>query len=154
VLPFTAADLDDMGDDFGAFDADFGDPFADNQVGPFSSSPFTVASQEEAPLAVSQKRSQLEDAADSMFSDVKTSSSARKKRRTTEVESVRSEPEQSAPGGVAELFRMIPKEIKPTRMPGTDVQTPFLYRVIVLGLVLVNVGAAVLTFNKILAPIG
>lgn len=149
VLPFTAQDLEEMGEDFGGFDSAFDDPFADSQAGPFTASPFTVESSDEAPLAVPQKRTELESAADSLFSDVAVRPTSSKKNRTSEVNAVKAESQPSAPGGVAELFRMIPNAIKPTRMPGSDMPTPFLYRLIVLGLVVVDIGAAVMTFNKI-----
>lgn len=152
VLPFSAADLDEMTGDFGSFDDEFDDPFADNQAGPFTASPFTMdVDVAETPLDVPQKRSQLEESADSLFSNLPDKPTP-KKRRTVEVEAPRIEVE-TLPGGVAQLFRMIPKEIKPTRMPGTDASTPFIYRVLVLLLALVDIGAAILTFSKILAPI-
>jgi len=151
ISPFTADDFDDVQEDFSSFDSGFDDPFADNQAGPFSSSPFTVNNpSEQAPLNVPQKRSELENAADSMFSD--SPSNTPQKRRTAEVEALR-QPSPTTPSGVAALFRAIPKEIKPTRMPGTDVRTPFSYRLIVLGLIVANVYMAVLTFNNILAPL-
>lgn len=152
VSPFTATDFEEMGDDFSDFDDSFSDPFAENQGGPFSAVPFSVENSEQTPLAVPKKQTELESAADSMFSDVDLSRPA-KKRRTAEVEvaSPVSEPEVT---GVAALFRAIPKEIRVTRVPGSDMPTPFLYRIIVLVLVLVDIGAAYLTFSKLFAPLG
>ncbi len=154
ISPFTANDFDDIPDDFGSFDAGFDDPFADAQAGPFSSSPFTVNSPNEEPaVKVPPKRSELESAAESMFSDSSVSKPSAK-RRTSEVQVQRpASPTTPAPTGVAALFRMIPKEIMATRVPGANTPTPFMYRILVLGLVVVDVYMAFLTFSKILAPI-
>lgn len=52
--------------------------------------------------------------------------------------------------GEGELFGFIPKEIRPTRLPGTRERVPFLLIAGVFALVLLNLGAAVLLAYRIL----
>lgn len=151
ISPFTDTDfIDDGFDDDAAFTApDFDDPFADNnQTGPFSANPFTVdgASDPQA-LVTEARRSVLEEQLDTVLSGAGDRPGTQSQRATGTAK--RAAPEE--PMTAAQLLKLIPKEIRAGRMPGSDAPAPVIYKLVAVLLLAANVGAAVLTVNKVLA---
>lgn len=139
VLPFTANDFDNLDD--GAFtEPEFDDPFP--------TTPFQVSSIGLEPNPTEKKRLPLEEDLERVLHN---SSPVDEVKRSTSEQARAPQPELT---GAAALLRAIPKDIVPTRMPGTDAPTPRIYVVLVVVLVLANIGMGMMAFGKILAPMG
>jgi hypothetical protein len=154
VSPFTDSNFEDFDDDDSGFiDPSIEDPFTVNTEAPFTTAAYKPdAADELGALVTEQRRSALESEAESLFSGVpELKPQSAPKRRTAEVRQPAPPPED---GEMAALFRLIPKEIKPGRMPGTDAATPPLYIVVTAAMVVVTVSMAVVTFGKLFAPLG
>jgi hypothetical protein len=132
--PFTGM-FDEIDDS--AFSVNLPDPFAPTQddvvvasSGPFSSGPF------ESPKG----NVALEEELNTLFDGNQTRPKTMGRRSKTEA--VQSP--EPADGSVAGLLRLIPKSVKPTRVPGTDARSPLLLRLLNTLLILGNLGALVL----------
>jgi hypothetical protein len=140
VLPFTANDFDNLED--GAFaEPDFDDPFP--------TTPFQVSSVGLEASPTEKKRLPLEEDLERVLRNPSPVEEGGK--RSTREQARTPQPELT---GAAALLRAIPKEIVPTRMPGTDAPTPRIYVLLVVVLLLANIGMGIVTFGKILAPMG
>jgi hypothetical protein len=149
ISPFTDTGFIDDMDDAGFAAPDFDDPFADNnQTGPFSANPFTVdgASDPQA-LITEARRSVLEEQLDTVLSGAGDRPGTQPQRATGTTR--RAAPEE--PMTAAQMLKIIPKEIRAGRMPGTDAPAPVIYKLVAVLLLVANIGAAVLTVNKALA---
>jgi hypothetical protein len=86
----------------------------------------------------------------------KPAAKPRRDRAANKAAKVKAEPEvkiDAETRAILDTLAVIPREIRPTRLPGVRERQPILLVLAFVGLLLLNIGAAVLLVNRILVPL-